>query len=82
MNDAIRVLRDGVRPAEQTRLLRDEVDRLRGEHARLRERLEKLEARANGTAPAGPGGKASPPAKTKRPRPVVRRRAGHRPARR
>jgi aminopeptidase N len=82
MNDAIRVLRDGVRPAEQTRLLRDEVDRLRGEHARLRERLEKLEARGNGATPAGSGGKTSPPAKTKRPRPVVRRRAGHRPARR
>ncbi len=82
MNDAIRVLRDGVRPTEQTRLLRDEVDRLRGEHARLRERLEKLEARGNGAAPPGPGGKASPPAKTKRPRPVVRRRAGHRPVRR
>ncbi|HEX4406168.1 MAG TPA: M1 family aminopeptidase [Polyangia bacterium] len=82
MNDAVRVLRDGVRPAEQTRLLRDEVDRLRGEHARLRERLEKLEARGNGAPPAGPGGKAAPPAKTKRPRPVVRRRAGHRPVRR
>jgi aminopeptidase N len=81
MNDAIRALRDGSRPTEQAQKLRDELDRLRGEQARLRERLEKLEARSNGAPPAAPGGRAPPP-KTKRPRPVVRRRAGHRPVRR
>jgi aminopeptidase N len=81
MNDALRALRDGARPAEQARQLREEVDRLRVEQARLRERLEKLETRGNGTPPTAPGGKAPPP-KTKRPRPVVRRRGAHRPARR
>ena len=80
MTDAIRTLRDGVRPGEQTQKLREELDRLRTEQARLRERLEKLEARGNGTPP--PGGKAPPPAKAKRPRPVVRRRSGQRPVRR
>jgi aminopeptidase N len=82
MGDAIRVLRDGTKPSEQARQLRDEVERLRGEQARLRERLEKLELRGNGAPPTGPGGGKVPPVKTKRPRPVVRRRAGHRPARR
>ncbi|HEV3032177.1 MAG TPA: M1 family aminopeptidase [Polyangia bacterium] len=81
MTDAIRTLRDGTRPTEQAQKLREELDRLRGEQARLRERLEKLEARGNGTMPAPPGGKA-PPLKTKRPRPVVRRRGAHRPVRR
>jgi aminopeptidase N len=81
MSDAIRTLRDGARAAEQTQKLREELDRLRTEQARLRERLEKLEARGNG-APSTPGGKAPPPTKTKRPRPVVRRRGGHRPVRR
>jgi aminopeptidase N len=81
MADAIRTLRDGARTSEQAQKLREEVDRLRAEQARLRERLEKLEARGNG-APAPGGGKAPPPVKTKRPRPVVRRRGGHRPVRR
>jgi aminopeptidase N len=79
MSDAVRTLRDGARTSEQAQKLREELDRLRTEQARLRERLEKLEARGNG-APHPPGGKA-PPVKTKRPRPVVRRR-GHRPVRR
>jgi aminopeptidase N len=81
MTEAVRALRDGARASDQTQKLREELDRLRGEQARLRERLEKLEARGNG-APSTPGGKAPPPAKTKRPRPVVRRRGGHRPVRR
>jgi aminopeptidase N len=81
MAEAVRVLRDGARPVEQARQLREEVERLRAEQARLRERLEKLEARANGAPPAPPGGKV-PVVKTKRPRPVVRRRSGQRPVRR
>jgi aminopeptidase N len=82
MKDAIRTLRDGTRPTEQAQKLREELDRLRAEQARLRERLEKLEARSNGGPPSAPGAKAGPPPKTKRPRPVVRRRGGQRPVRR
>ena len=83
LTDAIRVLRDGARPAQQAQSLRDEVERLRTEQARLRERLEKLEAKTNGlVTPNTPGGPKAPPAKTKRPRPVVRRRGTHRPVRR
>jgi aminopeptidase N len=83
MGEALRTLRDGVRPAEQVRQLRDELDRLRGDQSRLRERLEKLEARGNG-GPSAPTGAApkTPPVKTKRPRPIVRRRSGGRPVRR
>jgi aminopeptidase N len=80
MTDAIRTLRDGARGGAEAQKLREELDRLRAEQARLRERLEKLEARGNGTP--GPGGPKLPPAKAKRPRPVVRRRGGHRPVRR
>jgi aminopeptidase N len=80
MTDAIRALRDGARATEQAQKMREELDRLRAEQARLRERLEKLEARGNGAAP--PSGPKMPPAKAKRPRPVVRRRGAHRPVRR
>jgi aminopeptidase N len=89
MNEAIRILRDGTRPGEQARQLRDEVDRLRGEQARLRERLEKIESRNGASGPVPPAGGGAPPSgarapalKTKRPRPVVRRRPRHRPVRR
>jgi aminopeptidase N len=80
MNDAIRTLRDGARPSEQAQKLREEVERLRGEQARLRERLEKLEARTNGHTPPAPKPPSTP--KSKRPRPVARRRGAHRPVRR
>ena len=46
MDDAIRELESGTRPAEEVRQLHDEVERLRGETARLRERLERVEARS------------------------------------
>jgi aminopeptidase N len=82
MGDAIKTLRDGARPAEQARQLREEVERLRTEQARLRERLEKLEARTSGTPSTPPPAGKLPPVKTKRPRPVVRRRSGQRPVRR
>ncbi|HVZ74242.1 MAG TPA: M1 family aminopeptidase [Polyangia bacterium] len=81
MGEALRTLRDGGRPAEQVRQLRDELERLRGDQARLRERLEKLEARGNGSAPTSPPAPKAPAVKAKRPRPIVRRRSG-RPARR
>jgi aminopeptidase N len=85
MGDAIRDLRDGTKPGEQARALREEVERLRGESAKLRERLERLEIRlgASSGRPPPSGGGEAPAAKTKRPRPVARRRAGpHRPVRR
>ena len=88
MSDAIRELHEGGRPAEQTKKLQDEVERLRGETAKLRERLDRLEARASGPAPSGPAaagnnGGDKPATKPRRPRPVARR-AGrpHRPVRR
>jgi aminopeptidase N len=69
MNDALRTLEDGARPAEEARRLHDEVERLRGETLQLRERLDRVESRLGATAPTNP-----PPAKTKRTRPVTRRR--------
>jgi aminopeptidase N len=69
MNDAIRDLEDGTRPGEGVRRLHDEVERLRGETAQLRERLDRIESRLAVAPPASP-----PPAKTKRARPVTRRR--------
>ncbi len=79
LRQALTDLREGTRPSEQTRKLAEDVDRLRGESAQLRERLEKLEARQD---PAGratsAGQRARPP--NRRPRPGSRR-AG-RPVRR
>jgi hypothetical protein len=69
MNDAIRTLEDGARPADEARRLHDEVERLRGETLKLRERLDRVESRLGAAAPTSP-----PPAKTKRKRPVTRRR--------
>ncbi len=77
MNEAIRDIEDGARPAEEARRLHEEVERLRGETARLRERMDRLETRL-GPPPA----QRPPPAKTKRPRPVARRRSRGRPPRR
>ena len=77
MNEAIRDIEDGARPAEEARRLHEEVERLRGETASLRERMDRLETRL-GPPPA----QRPPPAKTKRPRPVARRRSRGRPPRR
>jgi len=77
MNEAIRDIEDGARPAEEARRLHEEVERLRGETARLRERMDRLETRL-GPPPA----QSPPPAKTKRPRPIARRRSRGRPPRR
>ncbi|HXI58757.1 MAG TPA: M1 family aminopeptidase [Polyangia bacterium] len=86
MKEAIRELKEGGKPPEQLKKAQEELDRLRGETALLRERLEKLEARIEGAR--GPRGSAppddkTPPAKTKRPRPLTRRgQRPHRPVRR
>ncbi|HEY2902070.1 MAG TPA: M1 family aminopeptidase [Polyangia bacterium] len=87
MKDAIRDLKEGGKPAEQLKKAQDELDRLRGETAQLRERLEKLEARVD--HPRGPrgngatGDEKTPAAKPKRPRPLSRRgQRPHRPVRR
>ena len=69
MNEAIRDLEDGARPAEEARRLHDEVERLRGETAKLRERMDRLETRL-----APPSTSSPPAAKTKRARPITRRR--------
>jgi aminopeptidase N len=86
MAEAIRELHESGRPAEQVKKLQDEVDRLRTETAKLRERLDRLDAKAPAAAPPSspaPSGSEKPPARPRRPRPVARR-AGrpHRPVRR
>ncbi len=66
---AIADLTERGRPVEQARKLADEVDRLRRETIKLRDRMEKLEARSGG-GPETPG-KAD--ASTRRPAPRTRR---------
>jgi len=85
MREAITDLREGARPAERLTRLQEEVERLRAETARMRERLDAVEARQgarppasppSGPAPGGERGETRPP---KRPRPTARR--GGRPGR-
>ena len=77
MDDAIRDLEAGTPPAEEMRQLHDEVERLRGETAKLRERLDRLAGAARDARHAA----AARPL-PKRPRPVTRRTRGTRPVRR
>ncbi len=79
MNDAIRDIETGTRPADEVRQLHDEVARLRGENEKLRERIERVETRLNAPASKPPAGGAPRP---KRPRPVSRRPRSTRPVRR
>ena len=71
--NAVSQLREKGTPGENLRKLGEEVERLRGESTRLRERVEKLEARPAGTTPTTPP--ASPAAAAKRPRPGSHRAA-------
>ena len=77
--NAVRELRERGGGSEKLRKLGEEVERLRGESARLRERLEKLEAQAS--APTPPPPPAAAPVKRPRPgshrttrKPIVPRR--------
>ena len=72
--NAITQLREKGGASDKVRKLGEEVERLRGESTRLRERVEALEARPTGGEPAAPKGHA--PAPAKRPRP-----GGHRAGR-
>jgi aminopeptidase N len=72
--NAIAQLREKGGASEKVRKLGEEVERLRGESSRLRERVEKLEARPAGQEPNTPPGHT--PAPAKRPRP-----GGHRTGR-
>ena len=68
--NAITLLREKGSSGEMLRKLGEDVERLRGESARLRERLEALESRPAGSEPSAPPSGAAP---AKRPRP-----GGHR----
>lgn len=48
---------DARAPAAEVGALRDEIDRLRGDAARLRERVDRMEATAGGDGPVGGAGK-------------------------
>jgi aminopeptidase N len=74
LRDAATELRDRGKPPERVRKLEEEIERLRGETNKLKERLEKVEARSAGTGESR-GTRAAratldPP---RRPRPKVRR---------
>jgi aminopeptidase N len=71
--EAIADLQERGRPAEQARKLGEEVERLRGEVLKLRERLDKIEARPE--AGSGGGGKPASGSPARRRRPPSRRGA-------
>ncbi len=73
MNDAIRDLEAGTRPAEEVRQLHEEVERLRNETAKLRERVDRIQA-IQAAKPPAPPSPAPAGGKGKRPRPATRRR--------
>ena len=72
--NAVTQLREKGSSGDKLRKLGEEFERLRGETARLRERVEKLESRSAGSEPPAPPNSATAPAK--RPRP-----GGHRTGR-
>ena len=70
IREAITDLRERGKPQDRVRKLEDELERLRGEGLKLRERLEKVETR---TGVSRTEGAPPPPEPPKRPRPRVRR---------
>jgi aminopeptidase N len=70
MREAITELRERGKPQERVRKLEEELERLRGEGLKVRERLEKVEARTGLAKNDGPPAPSEPP---KRARPRVRR---------
>jgi aminopeptidase N len=79
MREAITELREGTRPSEQLVRLQEEVDRLRGESAKLRERLDQIDAREAAKAEPGPAAPPSAGASGGRRRPRPATRGGRRP---
>jgi aminopeptidase N len=89
MQEALTELREGTRAVEQVARLQEEVERLRGDAAKMRERIESLESAGDKGPPTGPpsgsrrGGDGARP--TKRARPTAgrgRRSRPHAPIRR
>ena len=83
MREAVTDLREGSRPPEQLARLQDELERLRGDTARLRERVEALEGadqkRTPGVPPASSRKGEAAPRPPKRQRPAARRGGRSRP---
>src|SRR5450432_2348306 len=83
MRESITELREGSRPPEQLARLQDELERLRGDTARLRERVEALEGadqkRTPGVPPASSRKGEAAARPPKRPRPAARRGGRSRP---
>jgi aminopeptidase N len=83
--EAVRRIGEGADKGEEVRRLRDDLDKLAEENRSLKDRIEKLEAGTNGTAPR-PGARKKTPAKkptkaaTRKPAP--RRQPTRTPARR
>jgi aminopeptidase N len=75
IKEAVAELRDRGKPPDRVRKMEEEIERLRGDATKLKERLEKLESRiTNGTGRPGgtePRGGGEKPGK--RPRPRIRR---------
>jgi aminopeptidase N len=75
LREAITDLRERGKPQDRVRKLEEEVERLRGDALKLRERVEKVESRTAPVAKPDSGGSPGrePEGQGKRPRPRVRR---------
>jgi aminopeptidase N len=78
--EAMARLREGADKGEEIRKLREELDKLSEEHRSVKDRLDKIEASANGAK--GARGRAKKRTPAKRPKPRVVSVNGRRPARR